>query len=436
MYDLIVEDATIVSSTGRAVADVCVEEGRIAYVGARPAGGARKKMTGIGKFLVPGFIDTHVHFRTPGHSHKEDWASGSRAAVSGGVTTVFDMPNTSPPTLTRVEWEEKRRLAEAESRCHFGLWVGGAADNLDGVRDLMDAGDACGIKVFMGSSTGPLLVDDAALERLFRETRGLIGVHAEDEGLLAEIRQQMSSNLTPDHNEVRPPEAAVRAVRRLIDLTRAHPRPVHICHVSTAAELLVLEDIRGVLPITVEVCPHHLWLSTETAKGNLVKCNPPIRSELDRKALWTAVKRLRVDTIASDHAPHTKEEKAAPYWQAPAGIPGVETLFPLMVAGVRQGRLGIERMVQLCCEAPARIFNLKQKGAIQVGRDADFLLFAEEELVKLTQADLLTKVGWSPFVGQKVGAKPEHVFVSGQLVATRGRIVQDDFRGALIRPGA
>lgn len=435
MYDLIIEDATIVSSAGRAVADVCVEEGRIVYVGARPAGGAKRKAQGIGKFLIPGLIDTHVHFRTPGHSHKEDWATGSRAAVSGGVTTVCDMPNTDPPTLTRVEWEEKRALAAAESRCNYGLWVGAAAGNVDALNDLMDSGDACGIKVFMGSSTGPLLVDDATLERVFAGTRGLLGVHAEDEALLAEMRARFLQDSAPDHNAVRPPEAAVRAVRRLVQLTRAHPRPVHICHVSTAAELLVLEDVRGLLPITTEVCPHHLWLSTDTAQGNLTKCNPPIRSELDRKALWTAVKRMRIDTIASDHAPHTREEKAAPYWQAPSGIPGVETTFSLLVAGLRQGRLGIERMVQLGCEAPAKIFGFKTKGFIQAGFDADFLLFSEEELVKLATADLLTKVRWSPFVGQKVGPKPEQVWIAGELVAQRGRIVRDESRGRLVRPG-
>lgn len=436
MYDLIVEDATVVSSKGRAVADVCVEGGRIAYVGARPGGGAKRKTSGIGKFLIPGLIDTHVHFRSPGHPHKEDWTTGSRAAVSGGVTTVCDMPNTNPPTLTRVEWEEKRALAAAESRCDFGLWVGAAAGNADAINDLMDSGDACGIKVFMGSSTGPLLVDDATLERIFHDTRGLLGVHAEDEAVLARVKAELQGDPAPPHHKVRPPEAAVVAVKRLVDLVRQTRRPVHVCHVSTAAELLVLDNVRGVLPITSEVCPHHLWLSTDQAQGNLTKCNPPIRPEEDRRALWTAVKRNRVDTIGSDHAPHTKEEKALPYWQAPSGIPGVETTLPLMIAGVRQGRLGIERLVQMCCEAPAHIFGFKHKGYIQAGFDADFVLFAEEDLVKLTAADLLTKVGWSPFVGQRIGAKPEQVYVAGQLVANRGKIVDDAVRGKLVRPGA
>jgi dihydroorotase len=435
VYDLIVEDATVVSSSGRAVADVCVEDGRIVYVGARPAGPARRKTAAIGKFLVPGIIDTHVHFRSPGHPHKEDWASGSRAAVSGGVTTVCDMPNTSPPTLTRAAWEEKRSLAAVASRANYGLWVGAASDNLHEINELMDSGDACGIKVFMGASTGPLLVDDATLLRIFLETRGLLGVHAEDESLLVGARERFAGNLTPEHNEVRPPAAAAAAVKRLIELSRAHERAVHICHISTSAELGLLEDVRGVVPVTTEASPHHLWLSTETGQGNFTKCNPPIRDELDRRALWTAVRRHRIDTIGSDHAPHTREEKQLPYWDAPSGIPGVETTFSLLVAAIRQGRLSIERMVQLCAETPARIFGFSRKGWIKPGYDADFALFAESDLVKLTNADLLTRVGWSPFVGQKVGAKPEQVYVSGQLVAQRGRIVDDAVRGTLVRPG-
>ncbi|MFN7142591.1 MAG: dihydroorotase [Myxococcota bacterium] len=435
MYDLIVEDATVVSSNGRAVVDVCVEGGRIAYVGPRPAGGARKKASAIGKFLIPGLVDTHVHFRSPGHPHKEDWASGSRAAASGGVTTVCDMPNTNPPTLSRAAWEEKRALAAESSRVNFGLWVGAAADNLDEINALMDSGDACGIKVFMGASTGPLLVDDPTLVRIFGETRGLLGVHAEDEALLTTMRERFAGNPSPDHNEVRPPVAAAAAVKRLVELSRAHQRAVHICHVSTSAELSVLEDVRGIVPITTEASPHHLWLSTENTQGNFTKVNPPIRSELDRRALWTAVKRNRIDTIGSDHAPHTREEKLLPYWEAPSGLPGVETTFSLLIAAIRQGRLSIERMVQLCCEAPARIFGLQRKGWIKAGYDADFALFTEEELVKLVAADLLTKVGWSPFVGQKIGARPEQVYVGGRLVAQRGRIVDDDVRGTLVRPG-
>ncbi len=436
MYDLIVEDATIVSSRGRVVADVAIEDGTIAYVGSRPGGRARARVSAIGKFAIPGLIDTHVHFRSPGHPHKEDWASGSRAAISSGVTTVCDMPNTDPPTLGRVEWDQKRGLAEAESRADFGLWVGAAAGNIDALNELMDSGDACGIKVFMGASTGPLLVDDATLVQVFEQTRGLIGVHAEDETLLTALRDRWRDDPKPDHNRVRPPEAAVAAVRRLIELSSATRRPVHICHLSTAGELAVLDAVRGSVPITTEVCPHHLWLSTDVDQGNWMKCNPPIRSELDRRALWTAVKRGQIDTLGSDHAPHTKEEKARPYWEAPSGIPGVETTFPLLLAAMKQGKISVERFVAMACENPARLFGMTRKGVIEPGRDADLVLYTEGDLVKLEAKDLLTKVGWSPFVGQKVGPKPEQVYLRGRLVAKKGQIVDDEGRGRLVRPGA
>ncbi len=455
MYDLVVEDATIVSGwEPRRVADICVEHGRIVHVGDGASGAARARVSAAGKLVMPGVIDGHVHFRSPGHPHKEDWASGSRAAASGGVTTVLDMPNTNPPTLTRMEWEQKRALAAEHSRVNFGIWVGASAGRNDAINELMDSGDACGIKVFMGASTGPLLVDDDTLVRLFEQTRGLIGVHAEEESVLEVLRTRCSSVEAPNHNVVRPPVAATIAVRRLIELVEAHLRPVHICHLSTEAESDLVEAARGVdrrrLPITTEICPHHLYLSADlpaafgrplengatTASGNWIKVNPPIRDDADRRAMWSAVQRQRIDTIGSDHAPHTMAEKALPYWSAPSGIPGVETTLPLLLTAVRQGRITLERVVQLCCEEPARVFGLKAKGAIREGHDADFVVLGEPDLRPLTSDDIVCRVAWSPFEGMPMVPKPDAVYVAGRLVASHGRIVDDDVRGSLTRPGA
>jgi dihydroorotase len=433
LYDLIIEDATIISGSARRVADIAVEGGQVAYVGNRPGGPARQTVRAIGRFAIPGMVDTHVHFRSPGNPEKEDWASGSRAALSGGVTTVCDMPNTWPPTITRAAFAEKRALAEAHSRADFGIWAGASAEHLGEAAALAE-GDACGIKVFMGASTGPLLVDGPTLERVFRETTGLIGVHAEDETILLEHRSRFTGVEKPAHHEVRPDEAAVAAVRRLVELVRDTGRPVHICHVSTGAELELLEATRGELPITTEVSPHHLWLTSEDDLGNFGKCNPPLRPEMDRRALWTALRRGHVDTVASDHAPHTREQKQLPYWEAPAGIPGVETTLPVMLTATRHGRLTIERLVQLACEAPARIFRLARKGRLEPGFDADIVLFTEGELTRLGPAHLLTRVGWSPFLGQRLAPKPEQVFLGGKLVAARGTVVDDDVRGRLLRP--
>lgn len=463
MYDLILEGATIVQATGRQRADICVEGGRIVYVGDRPAGGARRRVSAEGKLVVPGVIDGHVHFRSPGHPHKEDWGSGSRAAASGGVTTVLDMPNTNPPTLTRANWEQKRALAAENSRVNYGIWVGASAGRNDDINELMDSGDACGIKVFMGASTGPLLVDDATLVALFAETRGLIGVHAEEESVLVPFRQRFEEQLAPNHNAVRPPVAAIVAVTRLLELVEAHLRPVHICHLTTAAEADLVDASRSrtarssgrALPISTEVCPHHLFLAadepssfgrrladgTTSSSGNWIKVNPPIRDEADRLAMWAAIARNHIDTVGSDHAPHTEDEKRLPYWQAPSGIPGVETTLQLLLTAVRQGRLTLERVVQLCCAEPARVFGLKEKGAIREGCDADLVVLDPRHLEggqepgPLRRDDLLTRVGWSPFEGMPMVAKPDEVYVRGRLVAAKGRIVGDDVRGTLARPG-
>jgi dihydroorotase len=434
VYDLVIEGATLVTGTGRRVADVAVSDGTIAYVGERPGGAARERVDGAGAFLLPGLVDTHVHFRDPGHPHKECWASGSAAAVSGGVTTVCDMPNTSPPTLTREAWEDKRARAAAASHADFGLWVGASSGNHDAIRDLMDSGDACGIKVFMGASTGPLLVDPDTLARLYAETTGLIGVHAEDEAALVPLRGRFAQDPAPDHNSVRPPLAAVAAVRHLLTLVEAHARPTHICHLSTAAELALVEPRRHAIPITTEVCPHHLFLCAEEPQGNYTKVNPPIRAAVDRDALWEALGRDALDTVGSDHAPHTHEEKRRPYWDAPAGLPGVETIFPLLMRAVREGRMDLERFVRMTSETPARIFGLARKGRLEVGADADIVLHREADLVTLAASDLLTRVGWSPFVGMPVVRKPASVWLRGRKVAEHGRIVSEA-RGTLVRPG-
>ncbi len=433
-YDLLIEDATIVSSRGRLVADIGIEGGKIRYVGTRPMGRAKEKMSAIGKFVMPGVIDTHVHFRSPGHPHKETWETGSRAAVSSGVTTVLDMPNTDPVTVDLASLRVKRELAAAQSRANYGIWAGATGDNVDDLNRLMDAG-CVGIKIFMGGSTGPLLVPPEALERIYTGTRGLIGVHAEDERILAAKRREFSGQESPPHHLVRPDTAAEAAVRRLIDLVKAHKRHTHICHMSTAAEIHLLDPTRGVLPITIEACPHHLFLSSDTTAtmGNKTKCNPPVRPELDRKAMWTALKRGRIDTIGSDHAPHTLEEKALPYWDAPSGIPGVETTFPLMLSAIHHGKLGLERMVELLSEAPAKIFGLENKGEIAQGRDADLVLFTEGELARFDKRQVLSKCGWSPYVGRELGPKPELVLVGGKKVAQRGKILDDGVRGTEVR---
>jgi dihydroorotase len=344
-----------------------------------------------------------------------------------GVTTVLDMPNTDPPTVDRATAEAKLALAAERSVANFGIWVGAAGNNNKAINDLWDDGVVCGTKLFLAHSTGNMALDDDAVDTLFLKTRGLVGVHAEDQRILDKAHKAHAKQPRPEHNDVRPPTAAAEAVTRLVRLVRETGRSVHICHLSTAAELNILEPHFGDLPITTEVSPHHLFLSVETFQGdkNLIKVNPPIRAELDRRALWTAVKRGRLSTFGSDHAPHTLEEKAQDYWQAPAGIPGVETLFPLLMNAVKHGRMSLERLVEMCCEQPATIFKLKGKGKIKVGADADLLLFKEGETIKLKRDDLETRAGWSPFEGKEMGAPPVRVIVNGVTVARSGKLMDD-----------
>jgi dihydroorotase len=261
-----------------------------------------------------------------------------------------------------------------------------------------------------------------------------MGVHAEDETLLNQFRELGRGQTSPSHTLLRPPEAAVEAVRRLIDLCETWPRDVHICHLSTAAELELLRARRRRLPITVEVCTHHLWLSEQNNLGNWMKCNPPIRAEEDRLAMWEALEG-EVDSLASDHAPHTREEKERGYWEAPSGIPGVETTLPLMLRGVWEGKLSLERLVALGAQRPAELFGLTGKGRVDVGMDADLVLVEPGKMRVLQATDLHTRVGWSPFTGWNMAAAPREVVVRGRTIAREGTIVAEAGSGRRIPLG-
>ncbi len=437
MYDLIIRDGTIVRPSGRLVADIAIEDGKIVYVGSNPAGGAREEFSAIGRFIIPGVIDGHVHFRDPGHPGKESWATGSREAVRHGVTTVLDMPNTDPPTVDERSVREKLEIAGSTSVANFGIWAGATAHNLDELADLWDTGLVCGTKVFMGDSTGALAVSNETLRGVFEKSKGIIGVHAEDQSTLEAAKERWGSTAKPCHNDVRPPEASIAAVRTLIELVQETGRSVHICHLSTAGEVGLMDTIRRDLPITCEVAPHHLFLSVETAEeqGNYIKVNPPIRTELDRRAMWTAVKRGMIDSFASDHAPHTKEEKDQPYWDAPSGMPGVGQMLPLLLGAIKHGRLSLERLVEMSCERPAKIFGLEGKGKVEEGADADLVMFREGLTTKLSPDMITACCGWTPYLGREVGLPPDLVVVQGRVVAESGALRDDLVPGRMVQYG-
>ena len=434
MYDLIIRDGTIVRSSGRLVADIAIEDGKIAYVGGNPAGKAREEISAIGRFVMPGVIDTHVHVCNADRAEADAWSRASREAVRGGVTTILDGPTPLSPTLDGKAVDEKCSVAARHSVANFGVLMGASASNLSLLAELWDAGKICGTKVYMYDRAGDGEASTHLLEDVFVSTKGLIAVHAEDQAILEVAHEKWKDNPSPDHNEVRPPEASVRAVETLIELVQRTGRSVHICHLSTAAELAVLDPYRGDLPITCEVSPQHLFLSVENAgdQGNFTKMNPPVRSELDRRALMAALKRGRMDTFGSSHFAFTKAQKEQDYWSAPAGLPGVGTMFPLILGALKNGRLGLEMMVSMLAETPARLFGLDGKGVIRQGADADIVLFREGVTTKLTQPMVGGHCDWSPFVGREVGVLPDLVVVGGRVASRDGALMEDLQPGSLV----
>jgi len=382
VYDLVIRDATIVSSGGRQVADVAIKGGRIAYVGPRPPRDAHEEVSAIGKFLVPGVIDTAVQFDPNGD--QEIWQRESRAAVTGGVTTVLSLPNGDHPVIDRATAQRRFDLASRGSWCDFGLWAAATQTNRAELAKAHEDGLIAGTLAYLGVNDGVGIPSDELQDWL--DTPGVLGVQ-----IRTNVREQGAAIL-----------AAVRAA----------DRPVHLVHLSTAAELDMIDPVHGELPLTAGVTPHHLFLSTDD--GDLIrrKTQPPVRPEHDRRTLWTAVKRGRLDCIASDH--HSLGE----------GVPGSELLFPLMLSAVKYGRLSLELLVSLCSEAPARIFGLEQKGRISKGADADLVLFSEAEVTRVGASDLVSGAGWSPYVDREAAPKPDLVFVGGQLVARSGQLVE------------
>ncbi len=373
-----------------------------------------------GRAVLPGAIDVHVHFRTPGGAHKEDWETGSLAALAGGVTTVLDMPNTDPPTTDLAALAQKRALAAPLARVHHGFFMGATKDNLD---QVLAAENIAGLKVYMGSSTGGLLVyEEGPLKNIFQHFTGTLAVHAEDEQIIQANSLKFKGATAPNvHHLIRNALSARRATERAIGLARRFDRQLHICHMSTAEELDLVtaaDDAR----ITCEVAPHHLVL-TEAALdeiGTLAKMNPPLRTEADRAALWRGLAAGRIACVATDHAPHTLKEKMGSYWQAPSGVPGVQHMMPILLDGVSRGVLTLERVAQISAEWPARVYGIENKGRIQAGFDADLCIVDLDRQQTVAVADVVSKCGWTPYEGMTLTGWPETTLLDGRVVYHNG----------------
>ncbi len=426
-FDFLLRGGTLVNQNGIGVADVGIRAGRIAALGDLAQASAAEELDATGLHVLPGVIDTQVHFREPGAEHKEDLSTGTAAAILGGVTSVFEMPNTSPATTTAEALADKIDRAGGRAYCDFAFYIGASHENVDQLAALERLPGCAGIKIFMGSSTGDLLVeDDEALARILAGGSRRVAVHCEDEERLRERRAIAEEAGRPQaHPEWRDAVTAFRATERLLRLARAAGRRVHVLHVTTSEELQILAASKDLA--TVEVTPQHLTLRAPgcyDALGTLAQMNPPIRSGRQQEALWMAVRAGVVDVIGSDHAPHTREEKAKPYPESPSGMPGVQTLLPIMLDHVHEGRLSLQRLVDLTSAGPARIFGVAGKGRMAVGYDADLTLVDLKERRTITNSWIASRCGWTPFDGKTVHGWPIGTMVRGRMAMLEGDLAE------------
>ncbi len=429
----LIRHAQVVLPTETVGVSVLVENDKIVAIDAAVQTTADEVIDARGLHLIPGVIDDQVHFREPGLTHKEDLRTASRACAKGGVTTFLEMPNTRPPTITVAALHEKLALAATKSLVNYGFYIGATTDN---VSELRNAQRTPGIKIFIGSSTGNMLVDEqSALEAIFAESTLPICAHCEDETTVrANAAKYASTTNVADHSKIRDHQAAIIATRRAIDLAHRHNHRFHVLHVSTADEVPLLADHRGL--ITAEACPHHLLFNIDdyARLGTLVQMNPSLKTAADCSGLWQALQDGLIQVIATDHAPHTLAEKELPYSAdhtkpgSPSGLPAVENSLALMLNEVNQGRCTLQQVVHWMCAAPARVWDIVNKGRIAPGYDADLVLIDLNKSAEIRNETQETKSRWSPWHGQTLTGWPVRTWVLGQEVFRDGQI-NADIRG-------
>jgi len=430
----LIQNATCVLPDATHQMNVLLADGKI-HLDPPQGATADQTIDATGLHLIPGVIDDQVHFRDPGLTHKEDIHTGSRACAAGGVTTFLEMPNTKPTTTSCDALHAKLEMAAGKSIVNYGFYIGATPDN---IAELQQAKRTPGIKIFIGSSTGNLLVDEqAALERIFAETTLPICAHCEDEATVRANAARLDGGETHrDHSRIRDHEAAIIATRRSMDLAIRHKHHFHVLHVSTAAECQLLQAYYASLAqqdqsyVSAEVCPHHLLFNVDDYDrlGSLVQMNPSIKDATDNARLWAALNEGTIQVIATDHAPHTLEEKQQPYPQSPSGLPAVENSLALMLNAVHQGRTSLERVVDAMSAAPAKIWKIANKGELRDGYDADVVLVDLQKKRTVRNAEQQTKCGWSPWDGEELTGWPVKTWCNGDLVFD-GEKVDVEHRG-------
>ncbi len=438
MDTLVLRNAEIINEGRHLRADVLIRSGRIERIGSIPAGTkADQEYDLSGKLLLPGLIDDQVHFREPGLTHKACIASEARAAVAGGVTSFMEMPNTNPPATTHEELEKKYAIGAATSVANYSFFFGATNTNLDAVK-ATDPRKVCGVKVFMGSSTGDMLVDAAAtLEGIFRHSPTLIATHCEDTPRIKIAEAAAKAKWGEDvpageHPHIRDAEACYASSSMAAELAKRHDARLHILHITTAKELSLFSaaPLKG-KRLTAEACVHHLWFAEEdyARLGHQIKCNPAIKSSADRAAVRAAVAAGLIDVIATDHAPHTREEKAQTYFKAPSGLPLVQHSLQVLLDLVQQGVFTLETAVERACHAPAILFGIEQRGFIREGYWADLVVVDPKKSYTVKAENILYRCGWSPLAGHTFGSSIERTFINGVCVFEDGKIRADAPRG-------
>lgn len=434
MNSYLIKAATIVNEGQKIVADILIKDGFISKIGQNVSAPDAQEINAEGQYLLPGMIDDQVHFREPGLTHKADIFTESMAAVAGGITSFMEMPNTVPNTLTQNLLQDKYDIAAEMSLANYSFYMGASNDNIEEVLKT-DPKNVCGIKVFMGSSTGNMLVDnEKTLENIFSKAPILVATHCEDEATirhnLAEFKAKYGDDLTIEmHPLIRSAEACYKSSSLAVELAKAYQTRLHILHISTAKEIALFDNTipLAAKKITAEACVHHLWFNDKdyATKGNFIKWNPAVKTEEDQNGILQGVLNDNIDVIATDHAPHTLEEKNQPYAQAPSGGPLVQHALPALLEMHLQGKISLEKIVEKTAHNLAICFDIEKRGFIREGYWADLVLVDLKDSWKVTKLNNFYKCGWSPFDGDTFQASVTHTFVSGNLAYQKGKFTTD-----------
>ena len=426
MLDLIIKNGQCYINGELKDVDVSVKDGKIQGIG-KITEEAKHIEDAKGLLVLPGCIDTQTHFREPGSTDTEDLHSGSRAAVAGGITAVFEMPNTNPPTSSKKEFQKKLDLAKDRMYCNYAFYFGATANNADDLADLKNLEGCCGIKLFAGSSTGNLLVaDEKDIETVFKNSSKVVAVHSEDEEILNKNKKLIKDGDVHSHPIWRSEECAVSSTRRIVRIAERYNKKAHVLHITTKQEIDFLSQHKG--NITFEITPQHLTIYAPDCYdklGTYAQMNPPIRDKSHYDRLWYAVKNNYNDTIGSDHAPHLKVNKDKKYPNSPSGMPGVQTLMPVMLNHVNNGKLSLNQLITLVCENPVKIFGIKNKGYIKKDFDADFTIVDMNKTIEIKNEKIESKCGWSPFNGEKFLGTPVATIINGEIKMKNGEIIGD-----------